>query len=481
MEWSHDLLGPGEQVLFRRLAVFAGGCTLDAAETVCADRDLPEDDILDHLEVLVDHSLVHCTVGADAESRFGMLETIREFALERLALAGETEQVGRAHLRWSVRLVQPVSPTPPDPEQISRIVREHANLRAALRSAIEYGAIEEGLELATGLYASWYLRGAYAEGRAWLTELLALPGAEAARARAHALAGAGHLAYCQDEYATAETLMEQARLLANQSGQVLLEGSAINLLGNVARLRGDLARAESLYEDALAIFRRLGHQATQAMAQVLLANVLCDQGNLPRALACAEEGLALYKQVGNRWGSAWGFYTVGKVAARQGDRSQARSLFADALAASREIDHPHLATLCLVALADDALGEGDAHAARALFTESLTLAERMGDRLSLARSLEGLACLTVAEQPEAAIRLAGAADVVRAAVGRTGQQLYRRTRAARRGVERRTPRARTRQILGCMVRRARTRRSARGRRGAPASGGTGRRHLPSMY
>jgi predicted ATPase len=421
LAWSHDLLDPVTQVLFRRLAVFDGGWTLEAAESICADAAPLAEEMLDPLQVLVDSSLIQ--VGpvedsADDQPRFVMLETIREFALERLEAAGEAAAVRRRHLAWCLALVQPVKPGPIDPREIGRLAPEHANLQGALHVAIADSAVEDGLWLAAALWMPWYLRGSYSEGRAWLGQLLALPGAEAARhARAHALNAAGHLAYCQGEYAAAERLLGDAQALADGLGDDRLGGAVRHNLAHVARWRGDLPRARALYASALARFRRTGDRPWEASVLVTLAALLHEQGDLEQAGSCATAGLTFFKAEGNTWGMARALYALGLVASGQGDHTRARALLEASVNLHRQVGDHQARARSLLALATEILNDGDAGAAWPLFAESLALAETSGDRLTLARGLEGVAGLLVKARPERAVCLAGASDTLRAGLG----------------------------------------------------------------
>jgi hypothetical protein len=167
------------------------------------------------------------------------LETIREYAQGQLDAADERAAICRRHLNWCLALVQPLAPEPPNHGKIASQTREHDNLHAALGGAIECGEVAAGLWLAVALSMLWFVRGSYAEGRAWLSELLALPGAEAtAPARADAMVAAGHLAYCQGEYTTAENLLQDASALVDQLGDELLGGVVQHFLANVARWSG---------------------------------------------------------------------------------------------------------------------------------------------------------------------------------------------------------------------------------------------------
>jgi tetratricopeptide (TPR) repeat protein len=194
-----------------------------------------------------------------------MLETVREYALEQQTDAGEVAAVNRRHLEWSVHQVQPVSLDPLDVRRIAVVAAEHENLRAALRHAVNSGATEPGMWLAVALTTLWYVLGAYHEGRGWLSELLALPGANApTRARAYALGADGVLAYCQGDYAAARLQLDQADVLAQQLSDELAHAVIVGFQGNVARRLGDLERALALYERCLRQFDRLGQTTWRA-------------------------------------------------------------------------------------------------------------------------------------------------------------------------------------------------------------------------
>jgi tetratricopeptide (TPR) repeat protein len=233
----------------------------------------------------------------------------------------------------------------------------------------------------------WYVRGSYAEGWAWLTELLALPGAEAATlARANALIAAGHLAYCQGEYGTAERLLADAGRLTDRLGDHQLGGVVLHVLASVARGRGDLARARSLYGSALAVSRRLGHQMWEATVLSVLANVFYEQGEHAQAGACAEESLALFTETGNTWGVARSLYALGRVAGAHGEHTKARSLHQTSLALERELaDHQGMAW-SLVALANEVVRSGDGQ----------QVAQRPGTDAPVATAQRGLCWLLCA-------------------------------------------------------------------------------------
>jgi predicted ATPase len=426
LAWSHDLLGTAEQRLFRRLALFSGGWTLAAAEAVCADAELPHEAVLDALQGLVDSSLVRQLEGAAGEGRFGMLETVREYALEQVQTAGEAAAFTRQHLAWCLSLVHPVAPGPIEPVRLDRIAPEYANLRAGLDAAIAAGAVEDGLWLAAALWMTWYLRGWYDEGRICLSELLALPGADAAtRARAYALLAAGHLAYCQGDYTTAERSLDDARRLADQLGDDRLGGATRHNLAHIARWRGDLAGAEALYASALSVFRRLEDGLWEATVLVVMASLLYDQGRLAQAGECAEASLEFFTDADHAWGMARSQYALGRIATARGEHAHARSLLEASVSLHRRIGDHQARAWSLLALAHELLGSEDRDAAWPLLAESLTLAEMTGDSLTLARCLEAVGGLLVTSHPNQAVRLAAAADTLRHKLGAAPQPAER--------------------------------------------------------
>ncbi|HWE61630.1 MAG TPA: adenylate/guanylate cyclase domain-containing protein, partial [Chloroflexota bacterium] len=262
LDWSFDLLSEPERALLRRLSTFAGGCTLAAAEAICAGTGVEEWDVLDLLDQLVNKSLVVLDELPEHgdEPRYRLLETVRHYGQEKLAATpmGEVPErvvVGDRHLGWYLALAEQAEPALVGPEQalwLARLEAEHDNLRAALRHALEHGQREPGLRLAGALWRFWYTRGHLSEGRGWLDELLA-DGAGAASLRARALRGAGVLAYNQGDFARAVALTEQSLALYEQLGERQGVAATLNLLGYVAVKQGDGARACTLSEASLAL------------------------------------------------------------------------------------------------------------------------------------------------------------------------------------------------------------------------------------
>ena len=331
LEWSHALLTAGEQVLFARLAVFAGGCTLEAAEAVCnADGDLPID-VLDGVESLVAKSLLR-EVGAGGEPRVGMLETVHEYAGERLAASGAAGALRRRHARYFLGLAEQAEPHLGGGDQaawLKRLQADHDNLRAALGWSLA-GEPEVGLRLAGALWRFWEICGYFTEGRGWLEQALAGSGGAPAL-RAKALTGASTMAFCQGDYQQATALHGQALLLFRRLGDARGVAFSLNNLGVQALHQGDLRRAARRYTKALALAREAGDRRLTGYAlhnQGELARLAGDYG---RAVSLAEESAALFQAVGDQWAAAATRCTLGVAAQGQGDHGRAAREFQDAL------------------------------------------------------------------------------------------------------------------------------------------------------
>jgi predicted ATPase/class 3 adenylate cyclase len=298
--WSHDLLTPAEQTLYQRLAVFAGGAALEAVEAVVnLEGQL---DVLAGLDRLVEHSLLRSAEGVDGEPRFTMLETIREYGLERLEESGEAEATRRAHTDFFLALVEQAEPELTRPEQLTwleRLETEHDNLRAALSRALVCDA-QIALRLAVGLGWFWYFRGYFREGRAWLDCTLAVS-RDPGPLHVGALAAAGRLARHLGEYEGAIALLEQSLELARTVQDRRAEAIALFELGALAGLaEGDAAREVALTEASLAVWRELGDAWGTAQTLNNLGYEAYLQGDLDGAVSLLDEGVTLARAAGDR-------------------------------------------------------------------------------------------------------------------------------------------------------------------------------------
>ena len=303
--WSDDLLSPEEQALFRRLAVFAGGCTVEAAEAVIPPAGDCEVDVLEGIASLLDHGLLRRADDLGDGPRFGMLETIREFALERLETSGEADPIRRAHAAYFVDLAERSEPHlygfEEAPTWLARLGAEHHNLRAALTWAEAQGEVELSLRLGTALVPFWFTRGYPTEGRIWLERALAGTANAAPPMRAKALMGAARLATQQGDYGRATLWAEESLALAEAAGDPRGVAGALHGLGTLAGDQGDHARATALNTRALGLYRACGDMRGAAFMLNNLGLVASRQGDLARATTLLEEALALFRRIGDRW------------------------------------------------------------------------------------------------------------------------------------------------------------------------------------
>jgi non-specific serine/threonine protein kinase len=419
IDWSYALLPPEEQALFNRLSVFAGSFDLESAEAVCGGEDLASEDILPLLARLVDKSLVATEqLAASGSVRYRLLEILRAYALDRVREAGEVDWLEQRHRDRYLALAEQRPPEMLAPDHIDCLARELDNLRGALRRAIASCDVETGLRLGVALWPLWYVRGLYAEGRASLSEILALPAvAPLIRLRSRALAWAGHLAFCQGDYAAAEQLLNQALEMSRGLGDDQEVAVALQLLGTPARGRGDLAHAEQLYEQACAINRRLASRVWEAMTLGNLAMSAEDRADHARAEVVAGEALALYAEQGHPWGVARMREVLARVAVSRADFTAAREQLEEAVAFQRELGDRQGLVMSLPTLARIAHGLGEPGHAGDLLAEGLVLAHEAGERLSVARALEAIATLLAEARPECSMRLVGAASALRQELG----------------------------------------------------------------
>jgi predicted ATPase/DNA-binding CsgD family transcriptional regulator len=373
--WSHDLLGGDERALFRRLAVFRGGFTLEAAGHVGGASDEPRGDALSLLSALVDKSLLRPVVGASGTAtRFTMLETIRAYAREQLDESGEAPLLASRHAEYFLSVAEQAETALRGPQQtawLARLDAELPNLRAALDWAERSGAVELGLRLAGALWKFWEVHGHLREGGDRLSRFLSHPDAEHhPAARAAALRGAAHLAFLRADYDLARNLheddhhlrsdagdragvaaalsglglvemccsrFEAARALVAEAaelqralGDELSEAAALNNLGRVAYYEGDFDGALPLHERSAQIRRRLGDDWGLALAQADLADVLVERGELDAAREALDASAALWRKQANRWGLAYVLEGLAGVAAARGRVEDAFSLLASA-------------------------------------------------------------------------------------------------------------------------------------------------------
>jgi predicted ATPase len=438
LEWSHDLLNADEQRLFRRLSIFAGGATLDAAGAVSRGAQrAPEESssreedhslldpstarLLDSLGSLVDKSLVHLSTLSTQHSalstRYGMLETVREFGRELLAASGEEPDTERAHARYFLTLAETAVSELTGADQaawLARLDAEHENLRAVLGRALASGDAETGLRLAVSIWRFWHSRGYLTEGRRWLDELLALPATTSPATRAGGLGAAGLFAYAVGNLAEAEALLEESLALSRELGDDRRIANLLGNLGVIAQDRGDLDRAAVLLEECLAVDRALGDRWGLAASLTNLARLARLRGDLPRSRALQAESLALIRELGDARGEAMSLSNLASIAKDEGDLATAEALFEESLGRWRELGELRGIGVELRHLGMVAADRGDSARAEALIVESVSRLHAIDAVQDTLIGLEMLAPVAVSQgRPRRAVRLLAAADALR--------------------------------------------------------------------
>jgi predicted ATPase/class 3 adenylate cyclase len=338
IDWSHDLLTGEEQKLFRRLAVFVGGCALEAIESICILAD--DTRVLDTIDSLVGKSLLR-QAETHGEARFAMLETIREYARERLIADGEAEAVQKRHRDYFLALAEKAAPKLLGAEQggwFERLDREHDNLRSALEWSLSEPGSEGGLRLCSALQRFWWTRGHLSEGREWCARALGVPKTEELMpARAKALTGSGLLAYWQGDYPAARAQHEECLAIWRQRGDRRGIGISLHNLGMVARSQGDYAAAHSMYEESLAITRELGNRWSLAASLMNLGNLAAELGDYRGSRTRLEESLSIFQELGDRVSIATALENLGNGAYEQGELDSARALHVESLTMRRQL------------------------------------------------------------------------------------------------------------------------------------------------
>jgi predicted ATPase/DNA-binding XRE family transcriptional regulator len=378
LDWSHALLAEEERALFRRLSVFAGGFTLEAAEAVGANEEADAENVLKLLGTLVEQSLVLSKPGKDGgEVRYGMLEPVRQYGLERLEHSDEAEEVRRRHAEYYLALAEQAESEFKGSRQVAwlnRLEEEHGNLRAALSWALERGKTEAGLRFAGALGEFWWLRGHLSEGQRWLQAVLE-QGVETQEAsvRARALTQATTIAWGQGDFERAIALGEESLALARDAGDTSSIATALYTVGRAAFFDDRLERAAALVEEAATLQRTLGDTAGLARSLLLLGWMAAARHAYERAMVLREEALASGQEA--------------------------------------EDDYTTILSRALGAFA--ALGLGDHRRARALCEEGIELSWQRNMRRHTAVHLHVSASLASSQgQPIRSARLWGAAEAM---------------------------------------------------------------------
>lgn len=405
--WSYDLLNSWEQWLFRQLCVFVGGCTLEAAEAVCAV--LGNDDghevatIFDGLASLSDKSLLYQM--EQEESRFVMLETTREYGREALALSEEMEAARRVHADYYLALAEQAMLAWEGPQQavwLERLEQDHANLQAAMQWSLEQGAecghMEVAFRFGAALRSFWQVRGYFSEGRIFLERILLQCEGSLPSLHAKALNDAVLLAVSQGDHAWGEVLCQENLARCRELGDDSAIARALYLLGWLALLKGDFATAHSLLEESLVLYRKVGDTGGILVSLFWIGVVASNQCEYARGRKVFEQTLAMQRELGNKRGIAWSLFHLAWVLfLSQCDPLTGHASLAEAGMLFREIGDRWGIAECSQLLGQHTLQQGDAVTAQALLEQSLALFRKMGNQRGIAHSLSYLGDLAAVQ------------------------------------------------------------------------------------
>jgi tetratricopeptide (TPR) repeat protein len=469
--WSYDLLSPGEQKLFRHLAVFVDGWSLEAAEVICMARGGLSEDILEGMASLVDKSLLRQEEQAAGETRFWMLQTLREFGLEQLAMSGELEATRQAHAEYYLRLAEEAQPALQATEQgrwMVRLEEEHENLRAALTWLLAQAQggkeqskqqAEQTLRFCIALSWFWYIRGHNREGQIFLEQALALRESVSVSVKAKAFYTAADLAFRLDdlertdglgseslhlfrelgdkvgtadalfllgtsawakgEYMAAQPQLEEAASLYQEMGEQWKRGRCLSQLGRISTVQGEYDQAQGQLEQSLALYRSLGDKERLGWVLYLLARLLfLSRRDLAQARNLTEQSLMLLQEIDDPWERAYPLVLLGQLTLQQGAHTQARDLFEESRSSFKEVGDQAGMAEALIGLASVAAMQGDFVAARDLYQEIFPILQRIQYQELIPSCLESLATVTAEQgEPVQAAHLWGSSEALREAIG----------------------------------------------------------------
>jgi non-specific serine/threonine protein kinase len=426
IQWSYDHLTPAEQTLFQRLSMFAGGWDLEGAEAVCAGDGLDAGDALELISGLVEKSLAE-TDSSEARPegriRYRMLETIREYARERLHESGEEARMRHRHRDHYLTLAEAAGTHALDAgeaDRFSRLDAERQNLRAALETCFEELADGgPGLRLAHALFRYWLIRGWWEEGRTTLARALDAPGAKRRSVwRANALRSAAEFARRHGDVAECLRMCDEALTIFTEQRDRAGVAAVLAIQARIAFSRGDHEQARRAYEESLGLWREVGNHKEAAEVLSMLGAIAFDCRDPERARVLMDEALTIRRRIGNKAALVESLSNIGIVASELGEFARARDLFEECIAISRQMGNRMSLAITLGNLGILATKEGRFDEARALNRECLAMRRDLGGRSLIASSLEAFAKLAGRQDQQArATRLFGAARVLREAIG----------------------------------------------------------------
>jgi predicted ATPase/class 3 adenylate cyclase len=339
IEWSYDLLDEDERRLFEHVSVFSGGGTLEAMESVCSLA--AGTDTLEGLGSLVDKSLLRQAETQEGEPRFIMLETIREYAQERLAERGEREQLSRGHAEYFVALTEEAEPhlTGPDAGTwLDRLTLEHDNIRAALGWSLEADQVDIGMRLASAVWRFWHQRAHFREARSWFDRLLGARSASGrTSSRLKGLTGLGGIAYWQGDYPAGEAAYEEAVSIARELGDPGILAKAVVNLSYMPALRGDIAGARRFTEEAVGLFRQAGEKEEAERLEAEAGYYLLMERNFERARPLLEQAFGNAQRSGDLFQTMMGHHMMGQLERLSGNLIEAARHYRESIVACRAL------------------------------------------------------------------------------------------------------------------------------------------------
>jgi predicted ATPase/DNA-binding winged helix-turn-helix (wHTH) protein len=421
IDWSYDLMNEAEQRLFGRFAAFVGGATLEGVEAVCdTEQDLGIG-VFEGLASLLDKNLVQRIDSSDAEPRFTMLETIREYALERLTISGEESQTRRSHAAYCLVIAEEGNPeldAIAQTEWLARCDLEIENFRAASDWLAENNQIEWALRLSMALFRFWDMREHFVEGRTRLETLLRLVEVGYVKERGRICTFLGALATSQGDYKAADAFLKRSLAYYRELDDQWGIAASWNALAVATRDRGNFDEAESYFQKSLACWRTLTDPLSTARCLHNLANAAKMRGDYARAAIALTEATTIFRGLGDRSGAAWSINQSGDIELEQGRLGSAKTFYQQALAAFRAAGDRWGCARSLADLGHIHCREGEFAAAHIAYREALEQFAELEHRRGIARALEGVACLLAASgDATRALTLAAAADHLRCRIG----------------------------------------------------------------
>jgi predicted ATPase/class 3 adenylate cyclase len=419
IDWSHALLSDEEKVLLRRVSLFSGGWTLEAAEEVCSGEKIGKDQVLDSMTRLVDKSMV-VTYEKGNTTRYRLLETIRQYATEKLAESTDREALAGKHAEFFTKMAEQIEPRLMGADEVywlDRLDLDHENVRVALGWCAQSQS-SVGVRLAGAMWRFWLTRGHWTEGRRWLSQMIdSFPEAESA-ARAKAILGAGALAFYQRDHDAATRLLDESVVLFETLGDFRNQAWAFFYLGWMANDRGNPALAVEMLERGLRLFGALFDKHGIAHTRLMLGLVCFFRGDVSAAQAHVEASLTLSREIRDLLGTAWSLYLISMLLALEGHPEAASRPIEESISILETLGDRRNRAYAMGIRGLAALANGDTHGASRAEKESMVTFQELGDGYGVCCAMSFFTAVMLAERKtDSAFYLAGAVASYRERTG----------------------------------------------------------------